>query len=231
MRARGPRPNIGRAASTARPTSAGSSSPGKRSPRAPRSSRRRRKSPSGWPRFPSPVGRGVRGEGLRLIRIVSNPSPPAPLPQGEGRVCWTPRQRRDMLLPMLIPSLLLALAAPAAPLLTPAETRAIADEVSGSAAKRTVQALSLHHRMRGSEGYRAAAELIRGRLADYGLEEADIISLPADGRIFYGTQRSRPAWNASFAELWEERQQGGAWADAERVASWADQPIGLAQDS
>ncbi|MEA3038993.1 MAG: aminopeptidase YwaD [Sphingomonadales bacterium] len=131
----------------------------------------------------------------------------------------------------MIAALLLTLAAPAAPLLTPGETRAIADQVSGSAAKRTVQALSLHHRMRGSEGYRAAAELIRDRLRDYGLEEVEIISLPADGRIFYGTQRSRPAWNASFAELWEERQQGGGWADTDRVASWADEPISLAQDS
>src|SRR5262249_54452902 len=26
---------------------------------------------------------------------------------------------------------------------------------------------------------------------------------PADGRIFYGTQRSRPAWDADSAELWE----------------------------
>src|SRR3954453_1028681 len=136
-----------------------------------------------------------------------------------------------MLLPMLIALLLLSLAESSAPLLTPAETRAIADEVSGSAAKRTVQALSLHHRMRGSEGYRAAAELIRDRLRDYGLEEVDIVSLPADGRIFYGTQRSRPAWNASFAELGEERQQSGRWADSERVASWTDQPISLAQDS
>jgi hypothetical protein len=136
-----------------------------------------------------------------------------------------------MLRPMLIAALLLALAEPAAPLLTPAETRAIGAQVSGSAAKRTVLALSLHHRMRGSEGYRAAAELIRDRLRDYGLEEVEILSLPADGKIFYGTQRSRPAWNATFAELWEERRQGGGWADAERVASWADQPIGLAQDS
>src|SRR3954470_2323960 len=100
-----------------------------------------------------------------------------------------------MLRPMLMAPLLLALAVASAPLLTPAETRAIAGEVSGSAAKRTVQALSLHHRMRGSEGYRAAAELIRNRLRDDGLEEVDVISLPADGRIFYGTQRSRPAWN------------------------------------
>ena len=112
-------------------------------------------------------------------------------------------------------ALLLAIAAPAAaqdapPLLTPAESAAIASEVSGSAAKRTVQALSLDHRMRGSEGYAAAAQLIRDRLTAYGLDGIEILSLPADGKIFYGTQRSRPAWNACFAELWEERQQGGA---------------------
>ncbi|MET1112490.1 MAG: M28 family peptidase [Allosphingosinicella sp.] len=112
-----------------------------------------------------------------------------------------------------------------------AETEALASELSGAAARRTVQALSLNHRMRGSEGYRAAAELIRDRLRDYGLKEVDLISLPADGKVFYGTQRSRPAWNASFAELWEQRQDGGRWRDSERIAAWADQPITLAQDS
>jgi hypothetical protein len=117
------------------------------------------------------------------------------------------------------------------PLVDPAQAKAIAAEISGAQAKRTVQALSLNHRMRGSEGYRAAAELIRDRLRAYGLEEAAIISLPADGKIFYGTQRSRPAWNASFAELWEQRREAASWRDSERIASWSDQPITLAQDS
>ncbi|HEX8064420.1 MAG TPA: M28 family peptidase [Allosphingosinicella sp.] len=131
---------------------------------------------------------------------------------------------------------LVLLAAPAAaqqaaPLLSRAETEALASELSGAYAKRTVQALSLNHRMRGSDGYRAAAELIRDRLRDFGLKEVEILSLPADGKVFYGTQRSRPAWNASFAELWEQRQEGGRWNDSERIASWADQPITLAQDS
>ena len=98
-------------------------------------------------------------------------------------------------------------------------------------ALRTVRALSQHHRMRGSTGYRAAAEAIRDRLREYGLTNVEIISLPADGRIFYGTQRSRPGWNARFAELWEQRRDGERWVDATRVASWAEQPISLAQDS
>jgi hypothetical protein len=110
----------------------------------------------------------------------------------------------------------------APPLLPRGQGEAIGAEVSGSAALRTVRALSQHHRMRGSEGYRAAAEAIRDRLRDHGLEGVEIISLPADGTIFYGTQRSRPGWNARFAELWEGRQ---------RIASWAEQPISLAQDS
>ncbi|WP_395622681.1 M28 family peptidase [Sphingomonas daechungensis] len=117
------------------------------------------------------------------------------------------------------------------PLLKTSDAEAIASQVSGGAAKRTVEALSLNHRMRGSQGYRRAAELIRSRLEDYGLAEASIIALPADGKIFYGTQRSRPAWNANFAELWEHKQNGGRWIDAERIASWKDQPITLAQDS
>lgn len=119
----------------------------------------------------------------------------------------------------------------APPLLSPAQSEAIGAEVSGSMALRTVRTISQNHRMRGSSGYRAAAEAIRDRLRDYGLSNAEIISLPADGRVFYGTQRSRPGWNASFAELWEQRREGERWVDATRIASWAEQPISLAQDS
>ncbi|HST36468.1 MAG TPA: DUF4910 domain-containing protein [Allosphingosinicella sp.] len=108
------------------------------------------------------------------------------------------------------------------PLLPQGQGEAIGAEVSGSAALRTVRLLSNNHRMRGSDGFRAAAEAIRDRLRDYGLAEVEIISLPADGTFFYGTQRSRPGWNARSAELWEGQ---------ERIASWAEQPISLAQDS
>lgn len=117
------------------------------------------------------------------------------------------------------------------PLLPEPAVRALASEVSGAAAKRNLQDLTLFHRMRGSKGFRAAAERVRDRAREYGLSEVEILELPADGRRFYGTQRSRPAWDAEFAELWEQRQEGDRWVDAERIASWESRPIVLAQDS
>jgi len=117
------------------------------------------------------------------------------------------------------------------PLLPEPAVRALAAEVSGAAAKRNLQDLTLFHRMRGSRGFRAAAERVRDRAREYGLSEVEILELPADGTIFYGTQRSRPAWDAEFAELWEQRQEGNTWVDGERIASWEARPIVLAQDS
>src|SRR4051794_37491042 len=131
-------------------------------------------------------------------------------------------------------SLLLATAASATeppPLLPEPAVRAIASEVSGTAAKRNLQDLTLFHRMRGSRGFRAAAERVRDRAREYGLSEVELIELPADGTIFYGTQRSRPAWDVDFAELWEQRKEGDSWVDGERIASWEARPIVLAQDS
>ncbi|HKR66021.1 MAG TPA: DUF4910 domain-containing protein, partial [Thermoanaerobaculia bacterium] len=48
------------------------------------------------------------------------------------------------------------------------------------------------------------------------------------GKTFYGTQLSRPAWDAEFAELWEVDADG---ANVVRLASWDAAPISLAQDS
>jgi len=114
------------------------------------------------------------------------------------------------------------------PFLTDKEITALASEISGESAKRTVEGLARQHRMRGSRGYHAAAEQIAGELKRAGLADAHIEALPADGKIFYGTQRSRPAWNAEFAELWEVDANDERVA---RLASWDAAPITLAQDS
>jgi aminopeptidase YwaD len=127
-------------------------------------------------------------------------------------------------------ALLLAtsLSADTLPFLTDKEISALASEISGESAMRTVEGFSRHHRMRGSRGFRAAADQVVEELKRYGFEDAHVASLPADGTIFYGTQRSRPPWNAEFAELWEVDAGGNR---LNRIASWEQAPITLAQDS
>src|SRR5213596_2888268 len=116
------------------------------------------------------------------------------------------------------------LAAQTVPLLPDAQIAALSEEISGESAKRNLEGLSRLHRMRGSRDFHRAAELVLGELQKYGYADAHIEKLPADGKIFYGTQRSRPAWDADFAELWE--------VDASRrLASWDAAPITLAEDS
>ncbi len=114
------------------------------------------------------------------------------------------------------------------PLLPTPTVASLAGELSGSNAKRHVQALTLNHRMRGSRGFSAAMEYLKTQLESFGLKP-EVVRLPADGEIFYGTQRSRPAWDAAFAELWE-LPVGEAPVDL-KIASYAATPVALAQDS
>src|SRR3954467_12574417 len=96
----------------------------------------------------------------------------------------------QLILPLAFLSALPAHATEPPPLLPEAVVRAIAGEVSGTAAKRNLQEITLFHRMRGSRGFRSASEWVRDRARDYGLAEVEILELPADGKVFYGTQRS-----------------------------------------
>ncbi|HZB47182.1 MAG TPA: M28 family peptidase [Pyrinomonadaceae bacterium] len=113
---------------------------------------------------------------------------------------------------------------------------ALAQELSGETARRNLEFLARHHRMRGSRGFRAAAEHLSEQLRAYGLSDVRIEQFPADGKIFYGTQRSRPPWDADFAELWEVRGDGLVSTPTRRtpvarLASWEAMPVTLAQDS
>ena len=90
-----------------------------------------------------------------------------------------------------------------APLLPEKDVAALANELSGETAKRNLEGIARFHRQRGSQGFHAAAELVAERARAYGLSDVAILQFPADGKIFYGTQRSRPAWDAEFAELKE----------------------------
>jgi hypothetical protein len=102
----------------------------------------------------------------------------------------------------------------------------IAREVDGEAAKQTLQGIVQQHRERGSRGFRASADWVAGRARSYGLEEVEILQFPADGKKFYGTQRSRRAWDAESGELTEVRDGGDT-----TIASYAAVSMVLAEDS
>jgi aminopeptidase YwaD len=132
----------------------------------------------------------------------------------------------------MITALSLTLSAPllagSLPFLTDDQATALDGELSGESAKRNLEGLSRLHRMRGSREFHRASELVVGELKKYGYADAHIEQLAADGKVFYGTQRSRPAWNADFAELWELDASGKPTV---RMASWDAAPITLAEDS
>jgi aminopeptidase YwaD len=141
-----------------------------------------------------------------------------------GLGSWTMRK-----IAMLIAGLVMSAGAAwgqKAPLLAEKDVATLANELSGETAKRNLEGIARFHRQRGSKGFHEAAELVAERLRAYGLSDVSILQFPADGKIFYGTQRSRAAWDAEFAELWELKSGG----DVKR-ASYEAEPVVLAEDS
>jgi aminopeptidase YwaD len=112
------------------------------------------------------------------------------------------------------------------PLLPEKDVAVLAQELSGETAKSNLEGIARFHRQRGSQGFHSAAELVAERARAYGLSDVAILQFPADSKIFYGTQRSRPAWDADFAELWEIKESA-----AVKMASYEAEPVVIAEDS
>ncbi len=117
------------------------------------------------------------------------------------------------------------------PLLPEKDVSAMAQEISGETAKRNLEGIARYHRQRGSRGFHDAAELVVERARAYGLTDVAILQFPADGKIFYGTQRSRLPWDAESAELWQMKKDGADWSNWQRLASYEHMPVSLAEDS
>jgi aminopeptidase YwaD len=132
------------------------------------------------------------------------------------------------------------------PLLPEKDVAALANELSGETAKRNLEGIARFHRQRGSQGFHAAAELVAERLRAYGLSDVAILQFPADGKIFYGTQRSRPAWDAEVGELSEINPERTPPCDKKsiksgkvnciltagaKIASYEAEPVVLAEES
>ena len=107
----------------------------------------------------------------------------------------------------------------------------IAAETSGEMAKRNLDAIAVHHRMRASEQFAAATRHVEQQLEGYGLESVEILRYAADGKTMFGTQKSRPVWRVRFAELWEVERTGDGTRRVRRLGDWGSVPLTLAQDS
>src|SRR6266581_1775053 len=113
-----------------------------------------------------------------------------------------------------------------------------------------LEGIARFHRQRGSQGFHEAAELVAEQARAYGLSDVAILQFPADGKIFYGTQRSRSAWDAESGELIDlgsggpapcdkEKTENGKMvfntdcgaAHAHKIASYEAEPVTLAEDS
>jgi hypothetical protein len=123
-----------------------------------------------------------------------------------------------------------AVAAPP-PLLDEKVVAAFAQELSGDAAQRNLEAISASHRMNASQGFHEAASFIERRLREYGLEDVEILRFPADGKSMFGPQKSRLGWDVESAELWELAETNGQWQRSARIADWSSMPLSLAQAS
>ena len=104
---------------------------------------------------------------------------------------------------------------------------AIQARIDGKAALETVRELSRFHRVQGSPGFAAAAELLLGKLrrAGFAGTAASIEKFPADGQTRYAHFVSYSGWRPVEAFLDEVTPRPG------RVASFPEMPVALADYS
>ncbi len=102
---------------------------------------------------------------------------------------------------------------------------AIHAEVDGVATLETVRQLAQFHRVQGSPGFAAAAELMKRKAIAAGLSDAAIERFPADGKTKYAHFLSHVGWDPVSGLLEETAPT------ARIVASFPDLPVALADYS
>jgi hypothetical protein len=102
---------------------------------------------------------------------------------------------------------------------------AIHAQVDGNAALETVRELGRFHRVHGSPGLAAAAELVKKKLLAAGLADAAVEHFPADGKTRYAHFRSYYGWNPVSATVDEVSPR------PRLVESFPDLPVALADYS
>ncbi|HSB37002.1 MAG TPA: DUF4910 domain-containing protein, partial [Thermoanaerobaculia bacterium] len=102
---------------------------------------------------------------------------------------------------------------------------AIHAEVDGVAALETVRQLGRFHRVQGSPGFEAAAELMKEKAAAAGLADAAVERFPADGKTRYAHFLSHVGWDPVSATLEEVAPK------KRLIASFPALPVALADYS
>jgi hypothetical protein len=102
---------------------------------------------------------------------------------------------------------------------------AIHAQVDGNAALETVRELARFHRVHGSPGLAAAAELVKKKLLAAGLADASVEHFPADGKTRYAHFRSYYGWTPVSATLEEVSPR------PRLVEAFPDLPVALADYS
>jgi len=111
------------------------------------------------------------------------------------------------------------------PLASPKLVQALVDEVSGESAFDATARISRFDRVQASEGYHAAAEMIRNELERMGYADAAIEGWPSNGTLRYSTCRSVIGWRAKSGELWLVSP------GRERLCSYREVPLTLVKHS
>lgn len=102
---------------------------------------------------------------------------------------------------------------------------AIHAEVNGVAALETVRELGRFHRVQGSPGFAAAAELMKQKAIAAGLSDVAIERFPADGKTKYAHFLSHVGWNPVSATLEEVAPR------KRLIEAFPDLPVALADYS
>lgn len=121
--------------------------------------------------------------------------------------------------------LAVSLCASEKPLASKQLQEALKTEVSGERAYSYTVQISHFDRIQASEGWHAAAELIKTELQKCGYHDAAIEGWPSNGSRYYYTYQTPIGWRAQSAELWMLRPQ------KEKLCSYAEIPLTLVKHS
>ena len=105
------------------------------------------------------------------------------------------------------------------------QIKEIINTASGERALNHIRYLSQSHRWFVSDGYHEAALYVQKKSENIGLTGIKIEKFPADGKIFYSTDKSTPKWTVRSAEL------SLISPEKKHLVSWAENPITLASYS